>query len=54
MLRRLICVAHGELLKKDGDIKTQGKLPIDVYTAFFQAGIIEEPYYGDNENKVQC
>ncbi len=28
-------------------------LPGDVHSALLEAGIIEDPYYGDNETKVQ-
>jgi beta-mannosidase len=42
-----------DIIEKDGDIKTKGRLPGDVHSALLEAGIIEDPYYGDNETKVQ-
>ena len=52
---RQIIDLHGkwDILEKNGNIKTAGELPGDVHSALLQAGIIEDPYYGDNENKVQ-
>ncbi|MGE4286416.1 MAG: glycoside hydrolase family 2 protein [Phycisphaerae bacterium] len=42
-----------QISSADGEHKLTGKLPGDVHSALLAAGIIENPYYGTNEDAVQ-
>ncbi|PDT38023.1 beta-mannosidase [Rhizobium sp. M10] len=42
-----------QLTSVDGEIKSVIRLPGDVHTALHRAGLIPDPYFGRNEEKVQ-
>ncbi|MBB2795633.1 UNVERIFIED_ORG: beta-mannosidase [Rhizobium pisi] len=42
-----------QLTSVDGEIKSVITLPGDVHTALYRAGLIPDPYFGRNEQKVQ-
>ncbi|MCX5632965.1 MAG: glycoside hydrolase family 2 protein [Phycisphaerae bacterium] len=42
-----------DIYQVEGNIKTKGEIPGGVHSALLQAGLIPDPYYGTNEDKVQ-
>ena len=42
-----------DIRQVDGEIKTSGQIPGGIHSALFEAGLIVDPYYGTNEEKVQ-
>ena len=42
-----------QLASVDGEIRTAIMLPGDIHTALHRAGLIPDPYFGRNEEKVQ-
>ncbi len=42
-----------QISQVDGSIKTTGEIPGGIHSALYEAGLIEDPYFGTNEEKIQ-